>query len=179
METFSELLALCVGNSPVTGEFHSQRPVTLICAWTNSCAGDAGDLRCHRAHKADSRLAPSQWETSLQSNAVSHWLGANLESALAHYDVTVMSYQWPYQCKTQRGFSLWEYELSCNKETSQTWPSSNIVCFKTLMLMQNSHHSVDNIFKFIVLIKNCFILLQISLKCIPNGSLNDIQHWLR
>ena len=32
--------------------------------------------------RADSRLAPSQWETSLQSNAVSHLLGANLESAL-------------------------------------------------------------------------------------------------
>ena len=31
---------------------------------------------------ADSRLAPSQWETSLQSNGVSHWLGANLEWAL-------------------------------------------------------------------------------------------------
>ena len=29
--------------------------------------------------RADSRLAPSQWETALQSNAVSHWLGANLE----------------------------------------------------------------------------------------------------
>ena len=28
METFSELLALCVGNSPVNGEFSSQRPVT-------------------------------------------------------------------------------------------------------------------------------------------------------
>ena len=27
-------------------------------------------------------LAPSQWETSLQSNAVSHWLGAILKSAL-------------------------------------------------------------------------------------------------
>ena len=27
-------------------------------------------------------FAPSQWETSLQSNAVSHWMGANLESAL-------------------------------------------------------------------------------------------------
>ena len=25
------------------------------------------------------RFAPSQWETSLQSNAISHWLGANLE----------------------------------------------------------------------------------------------------
>ena len=28
MKTFSALLALCVGNSPVTGEFPSQRPVT-------------------------------------------------------------------------------------------------------------------------------------------------------
>ena len=38
METFSALLALCEGNSPVTGEFSAQRPVTrsfdvcLICA---------------------------------------------------------------------------------------------------------------------------------------------------
>ena len=32
--------------------------------------------------RADSRLAPSQWERSLQSNAAFHWLGANLESAL-------------------------------------------------------------------------------------------------
>ena len=29
METFSVLLAICVGNSPVTGEFPTQRPVTL------------------------------------------------------------------------------------------------------------------------------------------------------
>ena len=28
METFSALLAICEGNSPVTGEFPSQRPVT-------------------------------------------------------------------------------------------------------------------------------------------------------
>ena len=41
METFSALSALCAGNSQVTGEFPSQRPVTqsfdvfsfLICAW--------------------------------------------------------------------------------------------------------------------------------------------------
>ena len=38
---------------------------------------------CHMSIiKADSRLAPSQWEMSLQSNVISHWLGANLESAL-------------------------------------------------------------------------------------------------
>ena len=28
METFSALLALCEGNSPVVGEFPAQRPVT-------------------------------------------------------------------------------------------------------------------------------------------------------
>ena len=56
MEIFSALLALCEGNSPVTGNFPSQRPVTLmfslISAWTNGWAyhWDAGDLRLHRAH---------------------------------------------------------------------------------------------------------------------------------
>ena len=40
MEKCSALLALCVGNSPVTGEFPSQGPVTqsfdVFCTWTNS-----------------------------------------------------------------------------------------------------------------------------------------------
>ena len=31
---------------------------------------------------ADSRFVPSQWEMALLCNDVSHWLGANLESAL-------------------------------------------------------------------------------------------------
>ena len=43
--------------------------------------------------RADFRLAPSHWETSLQSNAVSHWLGANLESALLLHDrICVLCY---------------------------------------------------------------------------------------
>ena len=29
METFSALLAICAGNSPASGEFPAQRPVTL------------------------------------------------------------------------------------------------------------------------------------------------------
>ena len=33
-------------------------------------------------NRADSRFAPSQWETALLCNDVSHWLGASLESAL-------------------------------------------------------------------------------------------------
>ena len=36
-------------------------------------------------HMADSRFAPSQWETALLCNDISHWLGANLKSALDIY----------------------------------------------------------------------------------------------
>ena len=32
--------------------------------------------------RADPRFVPNQWETPLQSNGISHWVGANLESAL-------------------------------------------------------------------------------------------------
>ena len=58
METFSALLALCAGNSPVTGEFPTQRPVTwnfdvffvlrLKRRWVNN--RETGDLRRYRAH---------------------------------------------------------------------------------------------------------------------------------
>ena len=58
MGTFSALLAICAGNSPVTGEFPAQRPVTrsfdvffdlrLNKGWVNSCK--AGDLRRHCAY---------------------------------------------------------------------------------------------------------------------------------
>ena len=44
------------------------------------CMGYIVSTQCHRA---DSRFAPSQWETSLQSNTASHWLVTNLESALS------------------------------------------------------------------------------------------------
>ena len=59
METFSALLAICAGNSPVRDEFPTQRPVTRsfdfflfdlrpINGWVNT--GEAGDLRRYRAH---------------------------------------------------------------------------------------------------------------------------------
>ena len=60
MEIFSALLALCAGNSSVTGEFPIQRPVTwnfgaffdMCLEKKNSPANkrDAGDLKHHRAH---------------------------------------------------------------------------------------------------------------------------------
>ena len=58
IETFSALLALFAGNSPATGKFRAQRPVTwsfdvfFICAWINGWVNnrEAGDLRRYRAY---------------------------------------------------------------------------------------------------------------------------------
>ena len=58
METFSALLAMCAGNSPVSGDFPTQRPVTrsfdvffdLRLNKRLSKNGRAGDLRRYRAH---------------------------------------------------------------------------------------------------------------------------------
>ena len=57
METFSALLALYAGNSPVTGEFPAQRPVTRsfdvffdLRLNKRSSNHEAGGLRRHRAH---------------------------------------------------------------------------------------------------------------------------------
>ena len=58
METFSALPAICARNSPVTGEFLAQRPVTrsfdvfFYLRWINGYVnnGEAGDLRRHHIH---------------------------------------------------------------------------------------------------------------------------------
>ena len=55
METFSALLALCAGKSPVAGKFPAQRPVTrsfevFFDLRLNKPLSEAGDLRRNRAH---------------------------------------------------------------------------------------------------------------------------------
>ena len=59
METFSTLLAICAGDSPVTGEFPAHRPVTRsfdifidlrLNKQLHENNREAGDLRRYRAH---------------------------------------------------------------------------------------------------------------------------------
>ena len=66
METLSALLAICTGNSPVTGEFPAQRPMTLSfyvffdLPWINRWANnrESGDLIHHRAHYGVAIMEP-------------------------------------------------------------------------------------------------------------------------
>ena len=64
METFSALLTLCAGNSPVTGEFPAQRPVTRS-------FGVFFDLHLNK------RLSKQSW-------------GWSFATPLRNYDVTLM-----------------------------------------------------------------------------------------
>ena len=61
METFSALPALCAGNSPVTGEFPSQRPVT-------QSFGVSFDLRLNKRLSKQSR----GWRFETPSRSLSH-----------------------------------------------------------------------------------------------------------
>ena len=53
--------------------------------YSNATCDKSAQITLEVHVRVDSRFAPNQWETSLQSNAVSHWLGANLESVLHVY----------------------------------------------------------------------------------------------
>ena len=64
METFSALLALCVGNSPVTGEFPAQKPVT-------PSFHVFFDLRLNK------RLGKQSWGWWFQTPSHSLWLHCN------------------------------------------------------------------------------------------------------
>ena len=58
METFSDLLAICAGNSQLPmisqhkGQWRGALMFSLICAWINGWVNNrkAGDLRSYRAH---------------------------------------------------------------------------------------------------------------------------------
>ena len=82
----SELLTLCLGNSPVISECPSQRPVTrsfdvffdlrLIKRWVNN--GEAGDFTRHRTHYDVTIMVPSRRPPLLQIHALSHVLFADV-----------------------------------------------------------------------------------------------------
>ena len=69
---------------------------------------------------ADSRFAPSQWETILLCNDVSHWLGANQESTpherydeqLIHADTLHSDRLWWARCPTKCQYNVESVSMS-------------------------------------------------------------------
>ena len=88
METFSALLAICAGNSPLKGQWREALMFSFICVrincWENN--REAGDLRLHRAHY-DVIVMTSQclnhcWSGSLTQICVSRQRWDNWDRAL-------------------------------------------------------------------------------------------------
>ena len=81
METFSALLAICAGNSPVSGEFPAQRPVTR--------GFDVFfDLRLNK------RLGKQSWGWWLETLSCSLWRQSNVSSPFYLYSGQPVS-DWP------------------------------------------------------------------------------------
>ena len=72
-----------------TSSFETWRPAMTTRYWRNRCKCIRNtfinsDMKLAMWSKKLTRFAPSQWETALLCNDVSHWLGASLELALIY-----------------------------------------------------------------------------------------------
>ena len=124
METFSALLALCAGNSPVLGEFPAQRPVTRS-------FDVIFDLRPNKRLSIQSwgwwfeTLSCSLWR---HCNAwLSHWLGGvhrHFKSMGARCEIAA---RWMPKNLTGEKSTLVQVMAWCRQATchylSQCWPS--------------------------------------------------------
>ena len=114
-----------------------------------------GPLVMYLCIRSDFRLGSSQWETSLQSNGVSYWLGANLESALCMYIFPCFS------------SSLWHYKVRSRSvknvakspSTASLWtPSANTlssVCTPKRLTSQCPFHSLPHLDSSQILVSWC------------------------
>ena len=92
METFSALLAICAGNSPVPGAFPTQRPVTRsFDVWVNN--GNAGDLRHHRAHYDVIVMEPTITQSTVPV-PVPAPLHIQLHICVASWGLNTLTRQW-------------------------------------------------------------------------------------
>ena len=94
-------------------------------------------FKCTRAStRADSRLAPSQWETSLHSDAISQMLGANLESALSTYAQGIVDISFYHKLVIERQIAdVCKIPICLGR------------CVNTLRPRQNGRHFADDPFK--------------------------------
>ena len=145
METFSTLLAICAGNSPVPGEFPAQRPVT-------QSFDVYFDLRPNK------RLSKQTWG----------WWSETPPRPLWRHCNDVWSPQW-----LQMWGSL-GCHVSNRRIVSPMWDIFPHIFLNTSWLRHNGRHFPDIIFKCIFLNENVWILIMISLKFVPNGPINNI-----
>ena len=128
METFSALLAICAGNSPVTGEFPHKGQwrgalmYSLICVWINGWVNnrEAGDLRRHRAHYDVTIMHSPQIQIPTNHQSIIDWYSSqsmmtssngNIFRVTGHlYNKNPCAWlNWPSEDQCQRSHSKWVF----------------------------------------------------------------------
>ena len=208
METFSALLTICAGNSPVTGESHTQKPVT------RSFDGFF-DLRLNK------RLSKQSWVWLYEKPSRSLWRHCNDSNRTNTFLATVIpfhsnkpvaqipqctcpiSHNVPFcnisvskccivEILSAALWDLWDWSIECPwheiKPPSKSLASlgAQSACqsisnqfgiltahVNSLRPRQNGRHFADDMFNCISLNENLWIPIEISLKFVPKGSINN------
>ena len=160
METFSALLAICAGNSPVTGEFPTQRPVTR--------SFDVFfDLSLNK------RLSKQSWGWWFEVPSRSLWRHPNGVTDISEVLIIVGDIWYSNDCfiqSVQRQIQSVEILSLTNEAFSHC--CHPIRHLNNLKPRQNGRHFAVGVCKSIFLNENCCILIQIILKFVPNVSIN-------
>ena len=141
METFSALLAICAGNSPVSGEFPAQRPVTQsfdvffdVRVWVNT--REAGHLRRYRIHydvivMNDPRK--SNWYKRKMS-FLSHLFHGRHQFIVFRkgFGIYIVRYIWNYtldlnSTKFSRGFTEYTLPVVAEDTACMNWSWSGLI----------------------------------------------------
>ena len=162
METFSALLAICAGTSPVTGELPTQRPVmgalmcSLICTRINSWVNnrEAGHLRRHRAHYDVIVMVKSK------NDFISDWVSDIIRIWYQHYASCTILKMLPFGSPSK---TITFSEVSVS---DQTWLNvcEAVISKETVIFVYDRKHSTVH--------RNMFICLPPSVY--PNLSLVEI-----
>ena len=147
METFFVLLDLCAGNSPVTGEFPSERPVMRsFDVFFDLCL--------------NKRLSKQSWGWWFEMPSRPLWRLCNAF--------------WPCLTNTLCSCCNNHKDFVANGNGCSFHMKVLLSFINTLRHRQNGHHPTDDIFKCIFLNENAWISFKISLMFVPTVQINNI-----
>ena len=96
---------------PASAVLHERLPNVSSSVETSFLIQPSIEKRAGISNRADSRFAPSQWETALICNDVSHWLGSSLESTMSN----TLSKKWMIIYWSNIEYNLqWDIKCQCN-----------------------------------------------------------------
>ena len=154
METFSALLAICAGNSPVSGEFPSQRPVTRsFDIFFDPCL--------------NKRLSKQSWGGWFETLSCPLWRQCNVNSSIRCLHVLRNRYYMNAYINA--------FQTTLNQMLMSLFPQDIVITVLTYWgrdkMTAIFQTTVSNAFSCM---KIYWFWLKISLNFIPKGPINDI-----